>query len=140
MFLKLRAEEAIWDFIGNTKDQTLIDTYWRSVESNMFFITAENWDFVIKKLIHYKRFASAIYGISHNVGHIATELIVEVLQNYLKNEPEPNLRLDSYNIDHLFEELEKRGDMDSSVMIPLEWMYMPILGPSYGDTKTPRLS
>ncbi|QJB32689.1 hypothetical protein HF329_15725 [Chitinophaga oryzae] len=140
MFLKLRAEEAVWGFIENTKDQTLIDTYWASVDSNLFFIAVENWGFVINKLIHYKRFASAIYCISYNIEHVATELIVEVLQNYLKNDPEPKVRLDSYDIDHLFEELEKRGGVDNSVMISLEWMYMPILGSSYGDTKTPRLS
>ncbi|AMR30748.1 hypothetical protein A0256_04580 [Mucilaginibacter sp. PAMC 26640] len=140
MFLKLRAEEAIWEFIESTKDQNLIDTYWKLVDSNMFYIAEKSWDFVIRKLIQYKRFASAIYGISHNVEHITTELIIEVLQNYLKNEPEPNVHLDSYDINHLFEELEKRNEVDNSVMIPLEWLYMPLLGSSYGDTKTPRLS
>lgn len=140
MFLKLRVEEAIWEFIESTQDQVLIDTYWKSVDSNMFFITAESWDFVIKKLIQYKRYASAIYAITHNVEHIATGLIVEVLQNYLKNEPEPNVHLDSYHVNHLFEELEKCGEVDNSIMIPLEWIYMPILGSSYGYTKTPRLS
>ncbi|WP_293742418.1 hypothetical protein [uncultured Pedobacter sp.] len=140
IFLNLRAEEAVWDFIENTNDQTLIDAYWTSVDSNMFFITLENWDFVIKKLIHYERFTSAIYCISHNVGHIATELIVEVLQKYINEKPEKNVLPDSYDIEVLFEELEKRAGVDNSVMIQLEWMYIPILGSSYGDTKTPRLS
>jgi hypothetical protein len=140
VFLRLRAEKAIWEFIENLKDQVLIDSYWKSVDTNMFFVAAEDWEFVIKQLINYKRFASAIYGISHNVEHIETGLMIEVLQNYLKNEPEPNVHPDSYNIDHMFQEIEKRGDVDNSIMIPLEWMYMPILGSSYGDTKTPRLS
>jgi hypothetical protein len=140
IFLRLQAERAIWDFIENSDDQVLIDTYWISVDTNMFFIAEEDWGFVIKKLINYKRFASAIYGISHNVEHIETGLMIGVLQNYLKNEPESNVHLDSYNIDRMFQELEKRGDVDNSIMIALEWMYMPILGSSYGDTKTPRLS
>jgi hypothetical protein len=140
MFLRLRAEKELWKFIENTNDQILIDTYWKSVDSIVFFISDDDWEFVIKKLIDYKRFASAIYEASHHVEKIDSELLIEVLQKMLKNEPEPNVRLDSYNVEHIFDELEKRGGIEDSIMIPLEWMYMPILGSSYGDTKTPRLS
>jgi hypothetical protein len=139
MFLKLRAEKELWDFIENANDQILIDTYWKSVDTIVFFIADDDWEFVIRKLIEYKRFASAIYEVSHHVEKIDSDLLIEVLEKLLKNEPEPNVRLDSYNVEHIFNELEKRGGIEDSVMIPLEWMYMPILGSSYGDTKTPRL-
>lgn len=140
MFLRLRAEKEIWEYIEGTKDQTMIDVYWKSVDTMNFFITDQDWNFVVRKFMEYKRFASAIYEISHNVDKIETGLLVEVLQQFIKNEPEPNVHLESYNVEHIFEELEKRGGVDDATMIPLEWMYMPILGNSYGDTKTPRLS
>ena len=139
IFLRLRAEKEIWEFIENTKDQSIIDTYWKLVDTMNFFITDQDWDFVVRKLMDYNRFASAVYEISHNVDKIDTSLLVDVLQKFIKSEPEPNVRLDSYNVENIFDELDKRG-VDDGTMITLEWMYMPILGTSYGDTKTPRLS
>jgi hypothetical protein len=47
-------------------------------------------------------------------------------------------RFRGYEIERIFEELDKRTDIDKSTLIHLEWLYLPILD-SYGTRRNPKI-
>lgn len=134
-FLKLHASKQLWDFIDTT-DQSVIDDYWTRINTFYFFLPIEELIEAISRLTKYHRFTSALHLASNPAEKLDEALLVEVLMNFMTNTPEKDVRLDSYDIEHLFDELRKKEKAAHDTLIKLEWLYLPLLdrGSDHGNT------
>ncbi len=138
VFLKLVAGGVLWDFIDTTS-QEVSDEYWKRVDSFYFYAPTEDLSKAISKLMQYNRFTSAIHVASNAAEQLDESLLVEVLTNFISNKLEENVRLDSYEIQHIFEELRKKNTPDHNTLIRLEWLYLPLLDQGFDHGNTPIL-
>jgi len=137
IFLPLIQNEELWNFIDNT-DEIIKSEYWQNVRVNLYNLNRDSKKIGVLKLIEYGRYISAISECWHHPEDFETELLVHALQVLVRNKPTEHAQLNGYEIERIFDELEKRGFDDKDTLIQLEWAYLPLLG-SYGDSKTPRL-
>lgn len=137
IFLPLIQDEELWNFIDNT-DDIIKSEYWRNIHVNLYNLSNDSKKIGVLKLIEYGRYVSAISECWRHPEDFETELLIHALQALVNNKPTESIRLNSYEIERIFDELEKRGVDDKDTLIQLEWAYLPLLN-SYGDLKTPRL-
>src|SRR5690606_857297 len=65
-------------------------------------------------------------------------MLSEILFKAGTEEANEGPRFNGYEIERIFEELDKRKDIDKSTLIKLEWLFLPILD-SYGTRRNPKL-
>jgi hypothetical protein len=135
IFLRLHADRQLWEFIDST-DWELIDDYWNRVDSFYFYVPIEDLTDGISRLMKYHRFTSAFRLASNVADQLDEAVLAEILMGFLTNLPEKNVRLDGYEIEHIFDELRKKDKTDHDTLIKLEWLYLPFLnhGLDYGNT------
>ncbi len=136
IFVPLKGENKVWQFIDNTNDIIKAE-YWNAVRPNFFHISSEEKIIGLKYLLEYKRYFSAIDACSHYPQEIPSELIVEILKKAAIEESNETFRIREYEINRLFNELDKRNDVEHKSLIQLEWFYIPILS-RYGSSRNPK--
>ena len=90
-------------------------------------------------LLTHKRFFSAIDIASDFPQVIPTDFLAEMLRRAGTEESSETTRFEHYKIKRIFEEIDKRKDIERSMLIQLEWLYLPILD-SYGIRRKPKKS
>jgi len=135
LFLKLYANKQLWDFIDTT-DQSVIDDYWTRISTSYFYVPVEELIEGIQRLMKSRRCISALHLASQSADKLDEALLVEVLMNFMTNTIEKDARLENYDIQHLFDELRKKGTTAHDTLIKLEWLYLPLLdrGSNHGNT------
>lgn len=136
LLLPLNQTQILWDFIDST-NENIIKEYWKNIYPRFYGITAEEKIFGLNKLIEHKRFLSAISVCSHFSEEIPSEIIIEILQKAGTEKTEEQVRLDGYEVNRLFETIDKRSDVASETLIQLEWWFLPVLA-SYGNNQKPK--
>ncbi|MDP8219332.1 MAG: hypothetical protein P9M03_11480 [Candidatus Theseobacter exili] len=137
IFIQVEQSKRVWDFIDKTSSETQ-KSFWKGMYPNFWKISIENMIFGIDKLMEAKRFISALDICYHNVEKLPTDKLVEVLQKAGTQKSNEDRRFDSHHVTEIFEEIEKRKDIDKSVLIQIEWLYLPFLA-SYGSLHKPNL-
>jgi hypothetical protein len=67
-----------------------------------------------------------------------TSLLSELLKKAVTEESSEQPHFKGYEIEKIFEILDKRDDIENSTLINLEWLYLPLLD-SYGTRRSPKV-
>jgi hypothetical protein len=135
--IPLNQSKQLWDFIS-TLHKDIQAEYWQGIHPNFYHIPVEEKIIGVQMLMKYKRFMSAIDVSSHFAETLPTELLSELLRKSATEESSEPVRFRGYEIERIFETLDKRQDLDHSTLINLEWLYLPILD-SYGTRRSPKV-
>jgi len=135
VLIPLNQNKQLWDFVASL-DEEIQNEYWQNINPHFYHINDDEKAIGIEMLLKHKRFFSAIDIASHFSDVISSNLLSEMLKKAATEEPNETPHLRSYEIERIFEELDKRTDIDKSTLIHLEWLYLPILD-SYGTKRKP---
>ncbi len=136
VLIPLNQNQQLWNFVTSL-DEEIQNEYWQNINPHFYHITDEEKAIGIEMLLKYKRFFSAIDIASHFANVISSNLLSEMLKKAATEEASETPRFRGYEIERVFEELDKRTDIEKSTLIHLEWLYLPILD-SYGTRRNPK--
>jgi hypothetical protein len=137
VLLPLYQTKQLWDFVSNL-DKEIQSEYWQNMYPKFYRIPVEEKIIGVQMLMEHKRFFSAIDISSHFPETLPTDILTELLKKAATEEPSEQTRFKGYEIERIFEELDKRSDLEHSVLINLEWLYIPLLD-SYGTRRNPKV-
>lgn len=136
VLIPLNQNQQLWDFVASL-DEEIQNEYWQNINPHFYHITDDEKTIGIEMLLKHKRFFSAIDIASHFANVIPSNLLSEMLKKAGTEESNETPRFRGYEIEQVFEELDRRSDIDKSTLIHLEWLYLPILD-SYGTRRNPK--
>lgn len=128
--IPINQSKQLWDFIS-TLDKEVESQYWQKIYPSFYHIPDEDKIVGVKMLMNYKRFFTALDVCSTFAEKMPTVLLAELLKKAATEESGEPVSLKKYEIDKLFETLNKRSDLEHQTIINLEWLYIAILD-SYG--------
>ena len=137
VLIPLNQNQQLWDFIASL-DEEIQNEYWQNITPHFYHITDDEKVTGIAMLLRFKRFFSAIDIAYHFRKTIPSELLSEILKKAGTEEASEEPHFRGYEIEHIFEELDKRTNIEKSTLIQLEWLYLPILD-SYGTKRNPKV-
>ena len=137
IFIPLNQSKQLWDFISTLAEEIQIE-YWQNLYPRFYNIPVEEKIIGVQMLIQYRRFFSAIDICSRFAEAMPTELLSELLKKSATVESSEPVHVRGYEIERIFETLDKRSDLEHSTIINLEWLYLPILD-SYGTRRNPKV-
>lgn len=136
VLIPLNQNQQLWNFVASL-DEEIQNAYWKNINPHFYHITDEEKAIGIEILLKYKRFFSAIDTASHFANVVSSNLLSEMLKKAATEEASETPRFRGYEIERIFEELDKRTDIEKATLIHLEWLYLPILD-SYGTRRNPK--
>lgn len=136
ILIPLDQNTALWDFISEQGIE-IQNHYWQNIYPRFFHANINEKIFGLKKLLEYKRFFSAIDVAYLKPEEIPSELLAEILDKAATEKAEEKARYKGHEIERVFEELDKRDDLEKSKLIQLEWYYLELLD-SYGTHRKPK--
>lgn len=136
LFIPLNQTHELWDFIEKT-NETIVANYWKSAHPHFYHVGTEDKIYGLKKLLHVKRYISAIDIGAQFTTEIPSELLTEILLKAGTEKSEEEKEFDSYDITCFFEEVDLRGDIKEDSIFHLEWIFLPLLA-SYGSPRKPK--
>lgn len=134
--LPLNQTKQLWDFVSTLKKDIQV-MYWREIYPRFYHIPTDEKIIGVQMLMKHSRFISAVDVCSHFAKDIPTELLSELLKRTATEESVEQGQLKGYEVERIFETLDYRTDLDNSILIDLEWLYLPILD-SYGARRNPK--
>ena len=137
VLIPLNQNQQLWDFVSSL-DEEIQNEYWQNINPHFYHITDDEKANGIEMLLKHKRFFSAIGIASHFSNVISSNLLSKMLIKAAIEEANETPRFSDYEIERIFEELDKRTDIDKSILIHLELLYLPILN-SYGTIRNPKI-
>lgn len=137
ILIPLNQSKQLWEFISTLEEEIQLE-YWQNVYPRFYNIPVEEKIIGVQMLMKHKRFFSAIDICSHFAETIPTNLLSELLKKSATEEPSEPVNFRGYEIERIFEALDKRSDLDNSTLINLEWLYLPILD-TYGTRRNPKV-
>lgn len=136
VLIPLNQNQQLWNFVASL-DEEIQNEYWQNINPHFYHITDDEKVIGIEMLLKHKRFFSAIDIASHFANVISSNLLLEMLKKAATEEASETPRFRGYEIERVFEELDKRTDIEKSTLIHLEWLYLPLLD-SYGTRRNPK--
>lgn len=137
ILIPLNQNQYLWNFVSSL-DEEIQNEYWQNINPRFYHITDAEKAIGIEMLLKHKRFFSAIDKASHYVNVISSNLLSEVLKKAATEEANETPNFRGYEIELIFEELDKRTDINKLILINLEWLYLPILD-SYRISRSPKI-
>lgn len=137
LFIPVNPSMKLWSFITAAGSE-IEKVYWLNMNPNLYIISPDEKTYEMNKLIEYKRFLSALKACTYSLTDISTKTILELLEKIATEQPEEDRQLQGHEIGLLFEELDKRNDVDAKALFQMEWFFVPILA-SYGTLRKPKL-
>lgn len=135
IFYQVEQTKEVWEFIDKTSPKTR-SSYWKNIHPHFWGVMEGDFIFGIDRLLEVERFISALDIAYHEPRKLPTEKLIEVLEKAGTKKSEEERQLDSYHVNQIIEELEKRKGIDREVLLRLEWIYLPFLA-SYGSGHKP---
>ncbi|VFB14105.1 Plasmid maintenance system antidote protein [Bacteroides heparinolyticus] len=126
VLIPLNQNQQLWDFVASL-DGEIQDEYWQNLQPHFPHLTNDEKAYGIKMLLGYKRFFSTIANAWLFPNVIPSELLVEMLKRVVTEEANENSHLAGCEVERIFEELDKRTDIERSTLLDLECLYLPIL-------------
>ncbi len=136
VLIPLNQNQQLWNFVASL-DEEIQNEYWQNINPDFYHITDDEKVIGIEMLLKHKRFFSAIDIASHFANVISSNLLTEMLKKAVTQEASETPHFIGYEIERVFEELDKRTDIEKSTLIHLEWLYLPIFD-SYGTRRKPK--
>jgi hypothetical protein len=135
--IPVNQNSSLWEFIESTNDEVK-NEYWSIMNPHFWGIPKDEKIIGLRYLITHKRYFSAIDICSHFAEDIPSDVIVEILDKTATDKANEKIRMREYEVEQLFETLDKRNDIEPKVLIKLEWYFLPLLA-SYGTRRSPKL-
>jgi hypothetical protein len=137
IFFQVEQTKRIWNFIDKSSAETQ-QSYWESITAWFWGIPIEDMIFGIDKLMEVKRFISALDISYHETEKLPSDKLVEVLVKAGTQISNEDRRIDSYHVTNIIQVIELRRDVDKSVIVHIEWLYLPFLA-TYGSIHKPNV-
>ena len=137
IFIQVKQSKNVWDFIDKTSSETQ-KSYWKGIYPQFRNVPEDDFIFGIDKLIEVGRFISALEITYHKREKVSTEKLAEILEKAGTERSEEEKTLRNHYVTSIIEEIGKREGVDRSVLLRLEWLYLPFLA-SYGSSHKPKL-
>lgn len=137
LFLPVIQTKKLWDFIDSTNNE-IRQKYWSSLIPNFWNISLDEKLLGLNYLNEFAKYHSAIGICSDFVDEIPTNLLVDILEKAATEKANEQIQLQGYEVEQLFETIDKRGDAEPQKLIKLEWLYLPVLA-SYGNNRSPKM-
>jgi hypothetical protein len=137
VLIPLNQNAQLWDFVASLTEE-IQNEYWNNVNPQFYHLTDDEKASGIEMLMTHKRFFSAIGIASHFANALPSILLSEILRKAVTEEASETVRFSGYEIERVFEELDKREDIEKSTLIQLEWLYLEIFD-SYGTRRNPKI-
>lgn len=135
IFLQLEQTKTMWEFIEKISMETQ-NSYWKGIYPHFWGLPEDDMIYGIDKLLEASRFISALDIAYHKPEKLPTGKLIEILEKAGTQESLEDNRFDSNHTSRIIEILEAREDIDRSVLLRLEWLYLPFLA-SYGSVHNP---
>ena len=126
VLIPIKQTKELWEYISSLSDEIEYE-YWHNIFPNSYSISDDDKVLFIEMLMKYKRFFSAIYICALFENLIPSNIIVELLIKTATEDANEAKIFNSYDIGRLFKTLDKRTDIDKSVLLQIEWLYLPLL-------------
>lgn len=138
VFTNLRPSKRLWNFIDNTNEELVME-YWTTSMSIIYWIAENEREDCLKYLFKFKRYFSALEVASLNPELLPSKTIIDVLESAITipTSEKPTNRI-KHSLDELFEEIDKRSDIDEDTLTRIEWLYLQILT-SHSAKRRPEL-
>lgn len=122
----VRLGQELWNYIDSLGEGVQRE-YWLRISPYFNGLTDEEIIVCISKLLHYQRFSSAVVVASCHGAHISSDMLIDVLRRWATEESQEPRCLTGYGIQGVFEELNKRTDIDKKTLLELESLYLSLL-------------
>ena len=122
-----------WAMVAKLGDKAE-QQYWREVNANWGRFDDAELNLCVQKLLTVDR-PRAAFGVAHlEYEMLNTATLMTLLYDMATKDTEPDehYRLQSHDIESVFEELEKRDDVDQAKLVRLEFMYVHAIGSHSG--------
>ena len=124
--VEVRLGQELWnyiDFLGEGVHQE----YWLRMSPIFNDLTNEEVIEGINKLLQYRRFSSAVREAWLHGSDLPSSILIEVLRRWATEESQEPQSPVGYEIEGIFEELNKRTDIDEGTYCELETLYLSLL-------------
>ena len=122
----VRLGQELWNYIDSLGEGVQRE-YWLRMRPYFNGLTDEEIIVCISKLLQYRRFSSAVEVAWCHLTPIPSDMLIDILRGCGTEESqEPQSPL-GYEIEGVFEELNKRTDIDKKTLLGLEWLYLLLL-------------
>ena len=124
--LAVRSGRELWQYVDSLGEGVQRE-YWLRISHYFNGLTDEEIMVCINKLIHYRRFSSAVAVASCHGTHIPSDMLIDILRRWATEESQEPQSPVGYEIEGIFEELNKRTDIDEGTYCELETLYLSLL-------------
>jgi hypothetical protein len=136
ILIPLSQSKELWDFVSSLPEE-IQKEYWQNVDPTFYNIPIDEKILGVQTLMNHKRFLSAIDICSRFAETMPTSLLTVLLKKTVVEERSEGVQFKGYEIERIFKTLDKRDDLEKSIRINLEWLYLPLLH-SYGSRRNPK--
>jgi hypothetical protein len=136
-FVPLPASKFMWDYLSRLP-YDVQQSYWSQVDANFYNLTSKEKDKGINFLMEAKRYFDALQIASLNAEDIGSYTLMAVLTNAATKKSAGEASMKSYDIETIFEALDRRDDVSPKELAKLEWLYLSVLS-GYGTRRIPKV-
>jgi len=122
----VRSGRELWQYVDSLREGVQRE-YWLRMSPYLNEPTDEESIVCINKLLQYRRFSSAVVVAWCHGTHIPSNMLIDVLRRWATEESQELKSPDGYEIEGVFEELNKRTDIDEGTYCELETLYLSLL-------------
>lgn len=122
----VRLGQELWRYIDSL-GEGIQREYWLRIRPYFNGLTDEEIMVCINKLLHYRRFSSAVEVTRCHLTPIPSDMLIDVLRRWATEESQEPQSPVGYEIEGIFEELNKRTDIDEGTCCELETLYLSLL-------------
>lgn len=137
LFLSFPQNRFVWNLLESF-DKDIQEGYWKQCAVRLFNLPEEDKAYALKQLLEVKRHFSAVETAALFAEEIPVKLITEILQKAATEKSMEEFHIQSYNVERLFEVLDKSPGIKEEDIARLEWLYLPILA-SVGSSRPPKM-
>ncbi len=138
LFLAFPQKRKVWDLLKKF-DTQIQQEYWEKLYPRFFDLAPEDKLYALKQLIEAKRHFTALNTVALFWKEIPPKFIAELLEKAAIGKSIDNFNIvSSWDIEQLFEILDKSEEITSDKIAKLEWLYLPILA-NVGSGRLPKV-
>ena len=137
LFLALPQNRKVWNLLEKF-DVQIQEEYWRKVQPRFFDSPPKDKIYGLEKLMNIKRHFTALDTAAMFAKELSPKLIAELLGKTALEKNIDDFHVDPWNIEQLFEILDKSDEIETDKIAELEWLYLPILA-RVGSGRPPKM-
>lgn len=137
LFVAFPQKRIVWELLESFNEE-IQEGYWRQCAIRLFYLPVEDKIYALKQLLYVKRYSTALDTAALFVEEIPMELVAELLQKAATEKSDEDFYVDPYDIERLFEALDKSCDIREEEIARLEWLYLHILA-GVGSGRPPKM-